>query len=81
MAEIEQLAILLVRWLGTGLLVVALAQAIANVVDSANSFHPGHAAHYVRSQLLRPAVLAAVGLAVLLLSGPLGASLAGGLGL
>ena len=66
MTDIEQLAVLLVRLMGTGFVVLAFVQGIANVLDSINAFHPGHAAHYFRSQLLRPTVLNVAGIGLLL---------------
>ena len=80
MPEIEQLAVLLVRLLGCAFVVLAFVQGIANVLDSINAYHPGHAAYYFRSQLMRPTVLNVAGIGLLLFSRTVGGWLAGGLG-
>ena len=79
MPELEQLAVMLVRLLGAAFFAVGMVQSIANVLDSLNAFHPGHAIYYFKSQLLRPTVLNVAGIALILASRPIGHWLTAGL--
>lgn len=81
MTEFEALGVLLVRLLGLTLSVLALVQAVANIIDGLPGFPAASASFFFRSQLLRPAMLLIAGVSLLAGSRPLGAFLGAGLGL
>ena len=64
-------ATLYLRLLGFTLLVLALWQGLSNLVESWREFSPTYAIHFLCSELLRPAIAALLGTALLFASRPL----------
>ncbi len=64
-------ATLYLRLLGFTLLVLALWQGLSNLFESWREFSPTYAIHFLCSELLRPAIAALLGAALMAASRPL----------
>lgn len=79
MISISQLACLLVRLLGTGMILFNLGHLIANIIVSWDQFNPTYWWFFVETQLVLPFIFFILGCLVYLSSGWLGRRLAKGL--
>ena len=75
MPELEGLAVVLVRWVGIGMIALSLLIGIGNVVQNWHTLHPSFIAQFIGRQTNRTTTLGAAGLLLVLVSEWLGSAL------
>ena len=75
MVELEALAVVLLRWVGVGMMALSLLIGIGNVLQHWNTLHPSFIGQFVARQTNRTTILGGAGLVLVLLSEWLGSLL------